>query len=55
MPRSHVICPELWAQLIQSTRQRVNQILHDWETPTCSQRYGRIVLLDQSKLEKLLS
>jgi Crp-like helix-turn-helix domain len=34
---------ETLAQLIGSTRRRVNQILHDWETAELiTQRYGRI-------------
>ncbi len=45
---------ETLAQLIGSTRQRVNQILKDWETARLvDQQYGRVTLLNQAKLEKL--
>ncbi|SFK37942.1 cAMP-binding domain of CRP or a regulatory subunit of cAMP-dependent protein kinases [Methylocapsa palsarum] len=45
---------ETLAQLIGATRQGVNQILKKWEAEgTIGQRYGRILLLDQARLEKL--
>jgi len=45
---------ETLARLIGSTRQRVNQILGDWEPRNIVKHdYGRIFLLDQAKLEKL--
>jgi CRP/FNR family transcriptional regulator, cyclic AMP receptor protein len=45
---------ETLAQLIGATRQRVNQILNDWELDgIVEQQYGRILLLDEAKLEKL--
>lgn len=45
---------ETLAQLIGSTRQRVNQILRSWEAKgILDQEYGRIVLLDQDRLEVL--
>jgi CRP/FNR family transcriptional regulator, cyclic AMP receptor protein len=45
---------ETLARLIGSTRQRVNQILKDWEPRDMVKHdYGRIFLLDQAKLEKL--
>jgi CRP/FNR family transcriptional regulator, cyclic AMP receptor protein len=46
----------LAAKLIGSTRQRVNQILKDYETNSLlKQQYGFILLLDQANLEKLLA
>ena len=45
---------EVLAQLIGSSRQRVNQILKDWEHERMVEhQYGRILLLDQARLEKL--
>lgn len=45
---------ETLAQLIGSTRQRVNQILKEWEhSGLVDQQYGRVTLLNQAKLEKL--
>ncbi|HMR29376.1 MAG TPA: Crp/Fnr family transcriptional regulator [Geminicoccaceae bacterium] len=45
---------ETLAQLIGSTRQRVNQILKSWEARgILSQQYGRIVVRDQDRLERL--
>lgn len=45
---------ETLAQLIGSTRQRVNQILKAWEAELIlKQQYGRILLMDQFKLEQL--
>lgn len=45
---------ETLAQLIGSTRQRVNQILKSWEThKIIDQKYGRILVVDQDKLERL--
>lgn len=45
---------ETLAQLIGSTRQRVNQILKSWEAElVLQQQHGHILLLDQKKLEKL--
>jgi CRP-like cAMP-binding protein len=46
---------EILAQLIGATRQRVNQILKMWESEfILEQQYGRILLLDQSKLESII-
>lgn len=46
---------EVLAQLIGATRQRVNQILKDWEAGgLIRQQYGLIVLLNESLLEKLV-
>ena len=40
--------------LIGYTRQRVNQILKDWELEAIvEQQYGRLLLLDQSRLERM--
>lgn len=45
---------EILAQLIGSTRQRVNQILKSWESrKIITQNYGCILLLDQAKLQRL--
>ena len=45
---------ETLAQLIGSTRQRVNQILKDWELEAIvEQQYGRLLLLDQARLERM--
>lgn len=45
---------ETLAQLIGSTRQRVNQILKDWQNAgLVNQQYGRVTLLNQAKLEKV--
>jgi CRP-like cAMP-binding protein len=45
---------ETLAQLIGSTRQRVNQILKEWELAgTVEQQYGRLTLLDRARLEQL--
>jgi CRP/FNR family transcriptional regulator, cyclic AMP receptor protein len=45
---------ETLAQLIGATRQRVNQILSAWEHEgIVEQGYGRILLLNQAKLEEL--
>jgi CRP-like cAMP-binding protein len=45
---------ETIAQLIVSTRQRVNQILRRWELENViQQEYGRMVLLDRIRLEKI--
>ena len=45
---------ETLAQLIGSTRQRVNQILKEWELAgTVEQQYGHLTLLDRALLEKL--
>lgn len=45
---------EILAQLIGATRQRVNQILKTWEAEfILEQQYGRILLRDQGKLEKI--
>ncbi len=45
---------ETLAQLIGATRQRVNQILLDWEQQgILRQKYGRTVILSPSRLEKL--
>ncbi len=45
---------ETLAELIGSTRQRVNQILKRWEAELIvEQQQGRILVLDQEKLEKL--
>jgi CRP-like cAMP-binding protein len=47
---------ETLAKMVGSTRQRVNQILHDWELANLlMQQYGRIILLDPVKLEKILT
>jgi CRP-like cAMP-binding protein len=45
---------ETLAQLIGSTRQRVNQILKEWEhSGIVAQQYGRVTLLSQSRLEQI--
>jgi len=45
---------ETVAQLVESTRQRVNQILNTWEIDgIVQQEYGRILLLDKARLEEL--
>ena len=45
---------ETLAQLIGSTRQRVNQILKEWEAAgTVDQQYGHLTLLDRARLEQL--
>lgn len=45
---------ETLAQLIGTTRPRVNQILKRWEAQMIvEQQYGRILVLDQERLEKL--
>lgn len=45
---------ETLAQMIGATRQRVNQILKNWELDQMiKQQYGRILLLDQIKFENL--
>jgi CRP-like cAMP-binding protein len=45
---------ETLAQLIGSTRQRINQIFKDWEAlGLASQQYGRISLMDRAALEAL--
>lgn len=45
---------ETLAQLIGSTRQRVNQILRGWEAEEIlEQQYGRILMVDREKLEKI--
>jgi CRP/FNR family transcriptional regulator, cyclic AMP receptor protein len=45
---------ETLAQLIGATRQRINQILQDWERAAIiRQQYGRILVLDRGRLEKL--
>lgn len=45
---------ETLAHLIGSTRQRVNQILKDWETADLlKQQYGSILLLDPANFQKL--
>lgn len=45
---------ETLAQLIGTTRQRVNQILKRWEAELIvEQKQGRILVLDQEKLEEL--
>ena len=47
---------ETLARLTGATRQRVNQIFKAWETDgLVEQRYGRVVLLDRPRLEKLAS
>jgi CRP/FNR family transcriptional regulator, cyclic AMP receptor protein len=48
--------PQEAFKLIGSTRQRVNQILKDYETNSLlKQQYGFILLLDQANFEKLLA
>lgn len=45
---------EILAQLIGTTRQRVNQILKHWEAQRIvDHQHGRILVLDQKKLENL--
>jgi CRP-like cAMP-binding protein len=45
---------ETLAQLIGSTRQRVNQSLKEWEhSGIVAQQYGRVTLLSQSRLEHI--
>jgi CRP/FNR family transcriptional regulator, cyclic AMP receptor protein len=45
---------EVLAQLTGVTRQRVNQVLKVWESEgMIDQRYGRIVLVDRARLERL--
>jgi CRP-like cAMP-binding protein len=45
---------EILAQLIGSTRQRVNQILKDWESEgLIEQKYGAVTLSNLKRLEKL--
>jgi CRP-like cAMP-binding protein len=45
---------EILAQLIGSTRQRVNQIFKDWELAgIATQQYGRVILMDRARLEAL--
>ncbi|CAD5108427.1 Crp/Fnr family transcriptional regulator [Zestomonas carbonaria] len=45
---------ETLAQLLGTTRQRINQLLKKWEQEgLIEQRYGRIVVLDQDRLEEL--
>jgi CRP/FNR family transcriptional regulator, cyclic AMP receptor protein len=45
---------EILAQLIGSTRQRVNQILNAWETDgLVSHHYGKMVLLNQTRLKAM--
>ncbi len=45
---------KLLSQLIGSTRQRVNQILLNWEASSViTHRYGTIVIRDYGKLEKV--
>ncbi|MNF52129.1 HTH-type transcriptional regulator Cmr [compost metagenome] len=45
---------ETLAQLLGTTRQRVNQLLKQWEQlGLIQQKYGRIRLLDQAKLQSL--
>lgn len=45
---------EILAQLIGATRQRVNQILKEWEEGgLVNQRYGRTLLVDQVRLEQI--
>jgi CRP/FNR family cyclic AMP-dependent transcriptional regulator len=47
---------ETLAKLIGSTRQRVNQILRDWETDNLLEhRHGRIFLPDEASFKKLLT
>ena len=55
--RSTFICHKKRSpKLIGSTRQRVNQILKDYETNSLlKQQYGFILLLDQANFEKLLA
>lgn len=46
---------EVLAQLIGATRQRVNQVLKDWEAGgLIRQQYGLIVLLNENLLKKLV-
>ncbi len=48
------LAQEVLAQLIGSTRQRVNQILKGWESEgMISHHYGRIVLLDETRLKAM--
>lgn len=45
---------ETLGRLIGSTRQRVNQIFHEWEAAgIIEQQYGRILLLDTVRLEEM--
>ncbi|MCY1355379.1 global nitrogen regulator NtcA [compost metagenome] len=45
---------ELLAQLVGTTRQRINQVLKAWEVAgLVAQRYGRIAVLDPAGLERL--
>jgi CRP-like cAMP-binding protein len=45
---------ETLAQLIGSTRQRINQIFKEWELAgIATQEYGRVVLVDREKLETI--
>ncbi len=45
---------ETLAQLVGATRQRINQIVKDWEIAgLIDQQYGRILLLNRASLEKL--
>lgn len=45
---------ETLAQLVGATRQRINQLLKNWELQgVVEQQYGRILLLDRAALEKL--
>ncbi len=45
---------EILAQLIGSTRQRVNQILKDWEVAQLvRQQYGRVLLLHPERLSRI--
>jgi CRP/FNR family transcriptional regulator, cyclic AMP receptor protein len=48
------LAQETLAQLIGSTRQRVNQILNNWAREgVVEQRYGHITLLDRGRLENM--
>lgn len=45
---------EVLAQLIGSTRQRVNQLLKDWTRDgLVQQRYGRLAVMDETKLQAI--
>jgi CRP-like cAMP-binding protein len=45
---------ETLGQLIGATRQRVNQIVKEWEAAgLISHRYGRVVLHDKKRFEQI--
>lgn len=45
---------EILAQLVGATRQRINQILKDWEANRLvSHHYGKIILLDEARLKAM--